>query len=138
MVGEYYSLNMGYNFSWHAHLVRQFQQDHSTQHKVHSAFGYVAIVGLGAHVLFGTKIVLCDPTNQIKLVHFSYLGTCAEVALLGIYGIGYAIAAAREKDKRKKKKLMLKHHYRMITCWLQGTFRSGAIVSYLRNHSYLI
>mmetsp|Transcript_34767 Transcript_34767/g.75107 ORF Transcript_34767/g.75107 Transcript_34767/m.75107 type:complete len:488 (-) Transcript_34767:82-1545(-) len=97
------------------------------QNKVHRVFGCFAILGLIAHVFFATRIAYHDPMNQIQLIQINYLGMCVEVTVLCYYGIMYAVAARNEQDKGKKHYLKRMHRYRMVTCWIQGIFGSGAI-----------
>jgi len=102
-----------------------WSSNHTMQVRVHRAFGYIAISGLICHAIYSTKISRRDPANQ--MIDYNYLGMCVEVTFLCGYGILYAIATSREQDEGRKHNFKRMHRFRMITCWFQGIFGSGAI-----------
>eukprot|EP00580_Thalassiosira_gravida_P011832 CAMPEP_0201632278 /NCGR_PEP_ID=MMETSP0493-20130528/5969_1 /ASSEMBLY_ACC=CAM_ASM_000838 /TAXON_ID=420259 /ORGANISM="Thalassiosira gravida, Strain GMp14c1" /LENGTH=341 /DNA_ID=CAMNT_0048103775 /DNA_START=12 /DNA_END=1037 /DNA_ORIENTATION=- len=104
-----------------------WSSNHVQQVKVHKVFGCFAILGLIAHVIFATRIALRDPVNQIQMIKTNYLTTCVEATALCFYGIKYAIATRHEQDEGRRHNFKRMHRYRMITCWIQGIFGSGAI-----------
>lgn len=97
--------------------------------KIHKMFGkYLALPALMLHLICSTQISIRNPVNQPLVVQSQYIAMLFENSLLCYFGIKYAKQGAKEqRGSTKRETLMNKHKLRMVSCWVQSIFGSGAI-----------
>ena len=118
-------------------------QTHPLQHrKLHKRFGWIVCMpALMVHLIFATRMAIRNPVNQAPIIVSQYGAMIFEGFVLFCVALKYALDSEKAGDKEKKRKLMGMHKLRMVNCYIQTIFGSGAIrvslwILYLLGHFF--